>query len=77
MGGLTLICCAHASYAELDPGTTQSAHEPHSDDQKQRSKSKRFLGLKISKRDSRFHLIIIDNLPIADPGESWSNSSMI
>jgi hypothetical protein len=28
MGGLTLICCARASYAELDPGTTQSAHEP-------------------------------------------------
>jgi hypothetical protein len=28
MGGLTLICFARASYAELDPGTTQSVHEP-------------------------------------------------
>ena len=28
MGGLALICFARASYAELDPGTTQSAHEP-------------------------------------------------
>src|SRR6266699_4584992 len=28
MGGLTLICFACASYAELDPGTTQCAHEP-------------------------------------------------
>jgi hypothetical protein len=28
MGELTLICFARASYAELDPGTTQSVHEP-------------------------------------------------
>ncbi len=28
MGGLTLLCFARASYAELDPGTTQSVHEP-------------------------------------------------
>jgi hypothetical protein len=28
MGGLTLICFARASYAELDPSTTQNAHEP-------------------------------------------------
>ncbi len=28
MGGLTLICFARASYVELDPATTQSAHEP-------------------------------------------------
>lgn len=29
MGGLTLIYFARASYAELDPGTTQCAYEPH------------------------------------------------
>ena len=34
MGGLTLICFARASYAELDPGTTQSAHEPLEEYQK-------------------------------------------
>src|SRR5713226_8674570 len=28
MGGLTLMCFARASYAELDPGTTQCAYEP-------------------------------------------------
>jgi hypothetical protein len=28
MGGLTLICFARASSAELDPATTHSAHEP-------------------------------------------------
>jgi hypothetical protein len=34
MGALTSSCCARASYAELDPGTTQSAHEPLFDYQK-------------------------------------------
>src|SRR5437660_8393191 len=28
MGGLASSCFARASYAELDPATTQSAHEP-------------------------------------------------
>ena len=29
-----MYCCARAPYAELDPSTTQSAHEPHIHDQK-------------------------------------------